>query len=76
MRKKAGTEEPNDDGLQGWNSPVCTRSRCRKALDPGAGNQLVDENGDPQRYCWKCWVAYNADQKRFPEVIEKKSQEG
>lgn len=48
---------------EGWGSVFCTKGRCRKALDYGAGNQFRDENGDEQRYCWEHWVKYIADPK-------------
>jgi hypothetical protein len=54
----------------GWNSTHCTRPKCRQAMDPGAGNQFLDESGRQQRYCWKHWVEYNADPKRFPGSVQ------
>lgn len=73
MAKKKAEEEPDDrDNSSGWNAPRCTRPRCRTSLDPGAGIQFLDEEGNQQRYCWKDWVVYNSDPKRFPGVIESK----
>lgn len=76
MKKKKPEADSEGDPNSGWNSPVCTKSRCGKALDFGAGMQFVDEEGNQQRYCWPDWVKYNADPKRFPGVIETKSPEG
>jgi hypothetical protein len=77
MGRKKAKEDPDDAGASsGWNSPRCTRPRCRTTLDFGAGLQFVDEEGNQQRYCWPDWVKYNADPKRFPGVIETKSPEG
>lgn len=71
MRKKK--TEPDDDGAtSGFNSLRCTRPKCRTTLDFGAGMQFLDDEGNQQRYCWKDWLKYNVDPKRFPGVIEVK----
>jgi hypothetical protein len=75
MRKKKTEAEPNDDGASsGFNSPRCTK--CRRAMDYGAGMQFLDDEGNQQRYCWPDWVKYNNDPKRFPGVVETKNPEG
>ena len=71
-KKKRLAPEPDDNVDSGWNSPRCTRPRCRTTLDHGAGNQFVDEEGNQQRYCWPDWVKYTTDPKRFPDVVEVK----
>lgn len=73
MAKKEEEVIQDDDVDSGWNSPRCTK--CKIALDYGAGHQLVDEKGVQQRYCWKDWLKYNADPKRFPGVVEAKVAE-
>lgn len=71
MRKKKTEPEPDDSGAtSGWNSPRCTRLKCRTTLDFGAGMQFLDEAGIQQRYCWPDWVKYTIDPKRFPGVKE------
>lgn len=59
-------EDPDTD--DGWSSPRCTK--CKKALDYGAGIQFLDDQGRQQRYCWGDWVKHNNDPKRFPGVKE------
>jgi len=47
----------------------CTRPKCRTHVDPGHGNQWVDEKGELQRYCTPCY------EKKFKEREEKKNEE-
>jgi hypothetical protein len=77
-KKKTEAEEPGDSGApSAWNSPRCTRPKCRTTLDFGAGIQFLGDKGGQQRYCWPDWVKYNNDPKRFPGVVEvKDSKEG
>jgi len=72
MRKKKTELEPDDsDATSGWNSPRCTRPKCRTTLDFGAGMQFLSDDGSQQRYCWPDWVKYTLDPKRFPGMKEK-----
>jgi hypothetical protein len=71
LRKKKSEAEPDDGATSGWNSPRCTRLKCRTTLDFGAGMQFLDEEGSQQRYCWPDWVKYTLDPKRFPGVKER-----
>lgn len=65
MSVKGVQDAEVDDG---WSSLRCTK--CRKALDYGAGNQFLDVSGRQQRYCWADWVKYNNDPRVFPGVKE------
>ena len=56
-------------GDEGWNSPTCTKARCKKVLRYGEAVQFLDEDGQEQRYCDPHWVERN----REPEPAKEGS---
>ena len=49
MRPRRIDGEADPDDLH------CHAPRCRTTVDPGAGIQVLDSDGENRRYCWSCW---------------------
>jgi hypothetical protein len=45
----------------------CTAPRCRQWVNAGQGNQWVNEKGDTERYCVRCWTKKNKDEEKRDE---------
>lgn len=47
----------------------CTAPLCRKFVKFGDGNQWIDEKGELERFCWKCWQGlFKKEEERHDDV--------